>query len=102
MSMDIEKHLEMSVSCSFTFRNLFLKVRTDQLNFSEANLEALRIIIREEKSIHVLALRVAAIVAGDDTIWVHDRRNPKLEHVPQLVADDLAADQVIDKAVDDE
>ena len=52
--------------------------------------------------IHVLALRVAAIVAGDDAIWVHDRRNPKLEHVPHLVADDLAADQVIDETVDDE
>ena len=102
MSMDIEEHLEMLVFVSFTFGNLFLKVRADQLNFCEANLEAFWVIIGEEMSIHVLALRVAAIVAGDDAIWVHNRRNPKLEHVPHLVADDLAADQVIDEAVDDE
>ena len=91
MSMDVEEHLEMLVSFSFTFRNLFLKVRADQLNFREANLEAFRVIIGEEVPIHVLALRVASIVAGDDAIWVHDRCNPKLKHVPHLVADDLAA-----------
>ena len=100
--MDIEEHLEMLVFVSFTFGNLFHKVRADQLNFREANLEALRVIIGEEEPIHVLALRVASIVASDDAIWVHDRRNPKLEHVPHLVADDLAADQVIDEAVDNE
>ena len=99
--MDIEEHLEILVFVSFTFGNLFLKVRADQLNFREANLEALRVIIGEEEPIHVLALRVASIVASDDAIWVHNRRNPKLEHVPHLVADDLTADQVIDKTVDD-
>ena len=99
--MDIEEHFEMLVFVSFTFRNLFFKVRADQLNFCEANLEAFWVIIGEEMSIHVLALRVAAIVADDDAIWVHNRRNPKLEHVPHLVAYDLAADQVIDEAVDD-
>lgn len=101
MSMDVEEHLEMLVSFSFTFRNLFLKVSADQLNFREADLEALRVIISKEMPIHVLALSIAAIVTGDDAIRVHDRRNPKLEHVPHLVADDLAADQVIDEAVDD-
>ena len=101
MSMDIEEHLEIRVCCPFTFRNLFFKVRADQLNFCEADLEAFRVIIGKEMPIHVLALSIAAIVTGDDAIRVHDRRNPKLEHVPHLVADDLAADQVIDEAVDD-
>ena len=51
--------------------------------------------------VHVLTLRVAAIVTGDDAVRVHNWCYPKLKHVTHLVADNFTADQVIDKTVDD-
>ena len=52
--------------------------------------------------VHVLTLRIAAIVAGDDAVRVHNWGDPELKHVAHLVADNLTTDQEVDKTVDDE
>ncbi len=52
--------------------------------------------------IHILALRVAAIVTGDDAIRIDNRRHPKLKHVSQLVADYLTRQQEVEESMDDE
>ena len=94
--MDIEEHAEHVVS----LRQLCLEVRADELDLGEANLEALWVIVSEKVPIHVLSLRVASIVACNDTVWVHDWRDPKLKHLSHLVADDFLGDEKVDEAMD--
>ena len=53
-------------------------------------------------SIHVFALRIAAVVTNNDTVWIYDGCDPKLEHFTHLVADDLSRDQEIYETVQDE
>ena len=77
MRMDVQEKLEHALSL---WQFLF-KVGSDQLNLSQSNLQSFRIVISKEVSIHVLALRVASIVARDDTIWIDDGGDPKLVHI---------------------
>ena len=77
MRMDVKEKLEHALSL---WQFLF-KVRSDQLNLSQPDLQSLRIIISKEVSIHILALRVAPIVARNDTIWIDDGGDPKLVHI---------------------
>jgi len=53
-------------------------------------------------SIHVFALRVAAVVTDNDTVWIYDGCDPKLEHFTHLVADNLSGEQEIYETVQDE
>ena len=96
--MDIQEHLEHV----FAFWNLLFEVGSDKFDLSQTDFQALRVVVCEKVPVHVLTLRIAAIVAGDDAIRVHDRRDPKLKHIAHLVADDLTTDQEVDKTVDDE
>lgn len=52
--------------------------------------------------IHVLALRVTAIVANDNTIRIDNRGDPELKHLTHLMADDFTRDKEINEAMHDE
>ena len=96
--MDVKEKLEHALSL---WQFLF-KVGSDQLNLSQPNLKSFWIVISKEVSIHILALCVASIVARNDTIWIDDGGDPKLVHVPQLVADYLSRKEEIQETMDDE
>ena len=53
-------------------------------------------------AIHIFALGIAAVVADDDAVWVHDWGDPEFKQVSHLVADHFPRDQEVDEAVDDE
>ena len=51
-------------------------------------------------SIHVLSLCVTAVIAYDNTVWVHNRCYPELEQLPHLVADYFTRNQEVYEAMD--
>ena len=84
MGVDIKKHPEQMITIS-GLRNPLLQVSSHQLHFGQAHLEALWIIIREEMAVHVSALRIAAVVAGYDTVWIDYWHDPKFKPVSKLI-----------------
>lgn len=83
------------------FGNLVLHVAPNQLYFCQAHLKTFWIVIREEVPIHITALRVASIIARDDTIRVYYWHNPEFIIVPQLVGQRIFRHQKVNKSMDD-
>jgi hypothetical protein len=80
MCVYIQEHFELLL----TFRHLFLEVSSDQLYFCQPELIAFRVVIREEKTVHVLSLRIAPVVAVNDTVRVNYWSYPELVAVTHL------------------
>ena len=86
MSVDIQKHPEQMIAIS-GLRNPLLQVSSHQLYFGQAHLEAFWVIICEEMAVHVSALRVAAVVARYDTVWVDNWHDPEFKLVSKLIGE---------------
>ena len=86
MSVDIQKHPEQMIAIP-GLRDPLLQVSSHQLYFGQAHLEAFWIFIREEMAVHVSALRVAAVVARYDTVWVDNWHDPEFKLVSKLIGE---------------
>ena len=101
MRMNIQKHFELSSLFSNLLAEILFHKCSNQFNFSQSHF-GLRIIISKEASIHVLALSVAPIVTGYDTVWVHLWQYPELQVLTQLVGKYVSRKEEIDETMDNE
>ena len=99
MGMDIQKHLKPT---DLSFRELLLEFVPEQLHLISPVVSAFSIIIRVEVAVHVLALQVRSVIAGNDSIWVDCREDPDLVQLSELVREDVSGHEVVHKPMNDE
>lgn len=63
---------------------------------------AFRVIICKEMSIHIFALQGVTIVAADNTVWIHDRNDPCLIQLTELVWKEGFREDKVQEAMYDE
>lgn len=95
--MDVQEHFEFIL----TLRELLFQVRSDQLHFCKSEF-GFWIVIGEEEPVHILALRVAPVVATDHPIRVRHGHDPKLITVPELLAEGFSGHYEVHKAMKNE
>jgi len=98
VSVNIEKK---SKATSICLEGVLQKVAND-LHFMHSAFSPFRIIISEEMSVHISALKVGTVVANHHAVWICHWQNPKFELVPHFVGQSVCANQIIDEAVQNE
>jgi len=81
MRVNIKKKLQV-----FLLGKFYLHVRLYQFHFrARLRVEIIAILVGEEVPVHVFALQISAVIAQDDTVWVHHGEDPPLEFLAEFL-----------------
>ena len=96
MGMHVQEHLEFAPLLGHLLREVLLHECPDEFHFVEPHF-GFGVVVRKEASVHVLALRVAPVVAGNDSVWVDLGQDPELKVLSELMRKHISGEQEVEE-----